>query len=153
TSYTPNGSILAITSYNDKGSGIGVGSPSNAFPPSAFTHIPGNERFGHFSPDGRWIAYVSHVSGRSTNSYQVYVRPLSSNGGIPATIYVESTHPSAQPDLKGYEEPYWAPDGQAIYYQDGDDILKVILQFSGDTVTGHAETLFRVQDLWLRGIS
>jgi hypothetical protein len=64
--------------------------------------------FGEFaaalSPDRRWLAYVSDVSGRP----EVYVRPFPdvSAGQIAVS-------------LNGGSEPLWARDGNTIFYRDG----------------------------------
>jgi len=42
-----------------------------------FLQTQGNTRFAKFSPDGRWVAYVSDESGKS----EVYVRPFPGPGG------------------------------------------------------------------------
>ena len=44
--------------------------------PSVFLSTPFNEFLGQFSPDGRWLAYVSDESG----SFQVYVQPFPATG-------------------------------------------------------------------------
>jgi serine/threonine-protein kinase len=64
---------------------------------------PYNERAADLSPDGRWMAYVSDISGRD----EVYVRPfpsveddrwqVSSNGGL---------------------EPLWAHNGHELFYRE-----------------------------------
>lgn len=43
------------------------------------------ERLGVFSPDGRWIAYVSNESGRD----EVYVRPFAAQGPSGAPTLAE----------------------------------------------------------------
>ena len=45
---------------------------------SVFLDTKHNETSGVFSPDGRWIAYVSDESGRN----QVYVRPFPRREGL-----------------------------------------------------------------------
>jgi len=53
-----------------------------------------------FSPDGRWLAYVSDRSGRR----EVYVRPYP--GPEPVTLI----------SGEGGINPAWSPDGREIYY-------------------------------------
>jgi dipeptidyl aminopeptidase/acylaminoacyl peptidase len=62
-----------------------------------------NEYQGQFSPDGRWVAYVSDESGRP----EVYVQPFStsSRGGERVTI-----------SNSGGTQPRWRPDGKEIFY-------------------------------------
>ncbi len=61
------------------------------------------EMFARFSPDGRWIAYVSDESGRR----EAYVRSFPDGGG------------RIQISVGGGNRPIWAPDGKAIYYWEG----------------------------------
>jgi serine/threonine protein kinase/Tol biopolymer transport system component len=56
-----------------------------------------------FSPDGRWIAYVSDESGR----YEVYVRPFPARDG------------KWQVSVDGGEEPRWSRDGAELFYRNG----------------------------------
>jgi Tol biopolymer transport system component len=62
-----------------------------------------NEYQGQFSPDGRWVAYVSDESGRP----EVYVQPFStsSRGGERVTI-----------SNSGGTQPRWRPDGKELFY-------------------------------------
>src|SRR5262249_41859201 len=54
-----------------------------------------------FSPDGRWLAYVSDRSGR----YEVYVTPYPGPGAV------------TQISTEGGLEPLWAPDGRELFYR------------------------------------
>ena len=58
----------------------------------------------HFSPDGRWIAYVSAETGR----LEVYVRPFPA--GTPA---VQVSH-------NGGGHPLWSPDQKELYFDNND---------------------------------
>jgi len=72
--------------------------------PFPFLRTPANEFDGHFSPDGRWIAYRSDESGRS----EVYVAPFSGAGGASGTKRQVST--------SGGVYPRWRKDGREIFY-------------------------------------
>jgi serine/threonine-protein kinase len=69
---------------------------------------PFSESAVTLSPDGRWIAYVSNVSG----TYEVYVRPFPDVTGGQTPI-----------SQNGGVEPLWGPDGREIFYRDGDGWL------------------------------
>jgi len=69
---------------------------------------PFSESSMALSPDGRWIAYVSNVSG----AYEVYVRPFPDVSGGQTPI-----------SQNGGVEPAWAPDGGEVFYRDGDGWL------------------------------
>ncbi len=58
------------------------------------------ESMGVFSPDGRWVAYLSEASGNS----EVYVRPFAGPG---ATTRISRA---------GGSFPIWAPDGASLFY-------------------------------------
>ncbi|MFT5050394.1 MAG: hypothetical protein ACI8QZ_001795 [Chlamydiales bacterium] len=58
------------------------------------------ESLGVFSPDGRWVAYVSEASG----NLEVYVRPFAGPG---ATTRISRA---------GGMLPVWAPDGASLLY-------------------------------------
>jgi serine/threonine-protein kinase len=74
---------------------------------SVFLATPFQERVPRFSPDGRWVAYVSNDSGRD----EVYVRPAAGTGG---KVTVSSD---------GGTEPAWARDGRELFYRRGDRVL------------------------------
>lgn len=59
------------------------------------------EHGGQFSPDGKWIAYVSIKSGR----YEVYVRPFAQGAGDEIRISTD-----------GGDQVRWRPDGREVFY-------------------------------------
>ncbi len=77
--------------------------------PRVFLQTPFIERFGVFSPDGRWLAYQSNETGRN----EIYVRPFV------ATLGDTSANQAAgqwQVSSAGGIMPTWRPDGKEIYY-------------------------------------
>lgn len=150
-SYSPDGKLLAITANKPSGSDVVLVGTGPERPVTVYPHGGSTERYPHFSPDGRWLAYVSDAGEPAPGRYQVYLRPYPGKGSFP--VFRESGASSAQPDLKDYEDPFWSPDGRALYYQDGDAVMRIRLSFAAAAVTGRAETLFRVHDLWLRGVA
>jgi Tol biopolymer transport system component len=62
---------------------------------------PASERYPAFSPDGKWLAYTSDVSGRE----EVYVQPYPGPG---ARVSVSAGVGSA---------PAWRADGRELFYQ------------------------------------
>ena len=80
-----------------------------------------------FSPDGRWIAYISNESGRN----EVYVRPYPGPG---AAIQVSTS---------GGDAPMWARSGRELFYQQGDAIMAVSIGDSRNTLSvGSPKRLF-----------
>jgi hypothetical protein len=55
---------------------------------------------GQFSPDGRWLAYVSNESGR----YEIYVRTFPEAGG------------KWRVSVAGGVQPRWRRDGHELFY-------------------------------------
>jgi serine/threonine-protein kinase len=68
-----------------------------------------NSSYPAFSPDGRWLVYVSSESGQD----QVYVRPFPSADGKWQISQVVS------------REPRWSPDGSRIFYRSIDGLKYV----------------------------
>jgi serine/threonine-protein kinase len=60
------------------------------------------------SPDGRWIAYQSNLSGR----FQIYVQPFPNVEGLRKQI-----------SPLGGTRPAWSRNGRELFYLDGDDML------------------------------
>lgn len=71
-----------------------------------------NEAYPEFSPDGRWLAYVSNESERM----EVYVQPFPGPGGkLPISD-------------EGGSEPLWARDGKRLFYRQSNQIRAVDVQ-------------------------
>ena len=87
---------------------------------------PFNEHSPMFSPDGRWVAYVSDETGRE----EVYLRAHPGEGGK----YPIST--------EGGAEPVWAPSGDELFYRNGDQMIAVTVVTEPDLVLGTPQVLF-----------
>jgi Tol biopolymer transport system component/predicted Ser/Thr protein kinase len=70
---------------------------------------PAYESAPEFSPDGRWMSYVSTESGRN----EVYVRPYPGPGG------------KWQISTVGGTEPAWNPKGHELFYREGQKMMVV----------------------------
>ena len=68
------------------------------------------ETSGQFSPDGRWVAYVSTESGR----IEVYVTPFPAGGA------------HYQVSANGGMQPRWSPDGKTLYFVSVDNELMAV---------------------------
>jgi serine/threonine protein kinase len=126
------------------GGDVGGGQDSNSGDPYAVWAVgtdgsdprviidrPGGQRGPRFSPDGRFIAYVSNESGR----YEVYVEPypeldrrwtVSTDGGLDAV---------------------WARDGSAIFYRRGTRLYSVAVTLQPDFKVGQ-ETVVIDAPFW-----
>jgi Tol biopolymer transport system component len=80
--------------------------PVNSRPavPKLFLESPFTLSHAEFSPDGRWMAYVSNESGGP----EVYVQPFP-GPGEKVRVSTDSTN--------GGIEPIWASDGRALLYR------------------------------------
>ncbi|MGH9938972.1 MAG: protein kinase domain-containing protein [Blastocatellia bacterium] len=86
-----------------------------------------NESAGTLSPDGRWLAYSSDVSGR----LEVYVQGYPEGGG------------KRQISTGGGDIPRWRRDGRELFYYSGDGKLMAAPVKSGENFeTGAAVSLF-----------
>jgi eukaryotic-like serine/threonine-protein kinase len=76
-----------------------------------------DERDGQFSPDGKWIAYVSNESGR----FEIYVQPFPGSG---AKSLISTT---------GGYQPRWRRDGKELFYIALDNrLMAVPIQFASN---------------------
>jgi Tol biopolymer transport system component len=127
-SWAPDGS--ALTFHERKPSGerdIWIVSPGSA--PVPFLLTPFDERSPRFSPDGKWLAYVSDESGRS----DVYVQPFPG----PGAKWLVSTD--------GGTDPVWSRDGRELFYRRGDDLMAVTVALQGDFSPGRPRRLFEAR--------
>jgi Tol biopolymer transport system component len=79
--------------------------------PFAFLATPFLEASGRFSPDEKWISYISTESGR----YEVYVRPFSGGPAAPTG--------KIQVSNNGADFPLWSRDGRELFFIGGDSKL------------------------------
>ncbi len=91
-----------------------------------FLQTPFNESAPRFSPDGRWLAYVSDESGR----YEVYVQPYPGPGG------------KWQISTEGGSEPVWNPNGRELFYRSGDKMMAVDIATQPGFTVGKPRMLF-----------
>jgi len=105
--WSPDGRFVIYRSGGD----LWYGDVAGKGAPVAFANSPFTESDGRFSPDGRYVAYMSNESGR----FEVYVRPfpegdrkwtLSTNGG---------------------GAPRWSRRGDELFYLEGSAVMSVAL--------------------------
>ncbi len=84
-----------------------------------FLATPFNESGPVFSPDGRWIAWVSDKAGQP----DIYARPFPGPGAEVAI------------SVGGAREPKWAASGREIYYRRVGDLMAVPVEARGNTLT------------------
>jgi Tol biopolymer transport system component len=81
-----------------------------------------------FSPDGRWLAYMSEESGTP----EVYIEPFPATGM------------RWQVSTGGGAEPHWRGDGRELFYVANDATLTAVDAASADWANAKATPLFRI---------
>jgi serine/threonine-protein kinase len=92
--------------------------PLDGAEPRLLFGAPGFQYAAEFSPDGRWLAYLSDESGR----FEVYVRRFPGPGG------------RWQVSANGGFEPHWSKDGRAIYYRQRHELLRVAVELREESL-------------------
>jgi serine/threonine-protein kinase len=127
TSWTPDGKTLAITGGSDSGFlEVWLVPVDGDRKPQTFLQGPFNVGGARFSPDGRWVAYVSDESGRN----EVYVRRYPESGT------------RIQISADGGGQPVWARNGRELFFRNGDELLAVDVALQGDFTAGRPRLLF-----------
>jgi eukaryotic-like serine/threonine-protein kinase len=91
-----------------------------------FLRTPADESAPRFSPDGRWLTYVSNESGR----FEIYVQPYPGPGG------------KWQISTNGGTEPVWNPNGHELFYRNGDKMMAVDISSQPGFSAGKPRMLF-----------
>ena len=133
-SWSPDGKLLAFMEVNPiTGVDIWVlrtGDPSAGSgqirKSQPFLRTPFSEGAPAFSPDGRWLAYISNESGR----YEVYVQPYPGPGG------------KWQISTEGGTEPKWNPGGRELFYRSGEKMMAVDVATQSGFAAGKPRMLF-----------
>jgi serine/threonine protein kinase len=113
-SWSSDGHTVAIVeSHPGTGADIALlDTRSGRVAPCLNLNSPFREAHPEFSPDGRWIAYTSGLSGRT----EVYVQPFPSSGG------------KWQISNEGGIEPLWSRNGKQLFYRLSGKVLTVDVQ-------------------------
>jgi serine/threonine-protein kinase len=85
-----------------------------------------DETCPEFSPEGKWLAYVSNESGRM----EVYVRPFPAGGS------------RWQMSHEGGWQPIWARDGRRLFYRSGHQVWVVDVQTDAGFSASKPKLLF-----------
>jgi eukaryotic-like serine/threonine-protein kinase len=125
-SWSPGGELLAFTEVNlTTGYDIWVLRLSDRkAQPLLQTQF--NESTPQFSPDGRWLAYVSDESGRK----EIYVQPYPGPGG------------KWQISAEGGVEPLWNRNGRELFYRSGKKMMAVEISTKPSFSAGTPKMLF-----------
>ncbi len=103
----------------------------SGFEPVPFLQTSFRETAAKFSPDGRFVAYVSDESGRK----EVYVRPFPGGDG------------KWQVSGNGGRQPRWSKDGKELFYTERDTLMAVVVATTPSFTSGAVTRLFQDADL------
>jgi Tol biopolymer transport system component len=144
TSWSPDGHYLL---YNTLGRETGGDiwllpvDGTSKHTPVPFLHTRASESDGTFSPDARWIAYVSDDSGDA----EVYVQPFI----LPSPSADLATGPTVLVSQKGGRRPRWRADGKELFYNSPDGTLMSVAVTAGGTFRpGIPRPLFQTPAAW-----
>jgi serine/threonine-protein kinase len=127
SSWSPDGRILAFYEIDPKTArDIWAMKIDGDAAPTPILVTEFNEHSPMFSPDGRWLAYVSDESGRE----EVYVRPYPGPGAKHAV------------STEGGREPAWSPDGRELFYRSGNKMIVAPVETAPDFTAGTPRVLF-----------
>ncbi|HSE34016.1 MAG TPA: protein kinase [Pyrinomonadaceae bacterium] len=127
TSWSPDSKQLLLTAASENGYAevrvIDVDGDREQRP-----LIQGSFNIGgaRFSPNGRWIAYVTDESGRN----EVYIRSYPEIGT------------RIQVSVDGGSEPVWSRSGKELFFRNGDQTMAVNIGLSQSLVVGKPQLLF-----------
>jgi Tol biopolymer transport system component len=128
-SWSPDGQLLAFAEVHPTtGYDIWVLRMSDR-KAQPFLRTPFNESNPRFSPDGRWLAYISDESGR----FEIYVQPYPGPGG------------KWQISTEGGAEPMWNPNGRELFYRSGGKMMAVDIATQPSFASGKPRMLFEGQ--------
>jgi serine/threonine-protein kinase len=132
--WSPDGKVLIYTTTSDRIGGVDtwlfrLDNGMNDRKTEPFINTPHSEWSAKFSPNGRWVAYLSDEMGQA----EVYVRP----------------YPERDPKIPistgGGVEPVWARDGRELFYRNGDKMMVVSITVEPTFIPSKPEMLFEGQ--------
>ncbi len=110
---------LAFEAIDKKGDAdIWIQPVDGSSPPRPLIATQASETFASFSPDGRWLAYLSNESGRN----EVYLRAYSASGDSDGTVKVSRG---------GGDMPLWSADGGELFFYDRTDHRLLAVRVEG----------------------
>jgi serine/threonine protein kinase/Tol biopolymer transport system component len=125
--WSPDGKLLLFNEFApDTGADLWVVDVDGKALPRLFLRTPFVEKQAAFSPNGKWVAYVSNESGLN----EVYVRAFPDAGA------------KVQISVGGGEEPAWSRSGDALYYRTGRRMMAVDITTQPEFTPGRVRVLF-----------
>jgi serine/threonine-protein kinase len=126
-SFSPDGKRLAYSECDGANCQIWTvpvedsGDQLKAGKPEQFLKTQFNDCCAMFSPDGRWLAYVSNESGKSEVYVRAFPPPVAGQGG------------KWQISNSGGGLLVWSRNGHELVYRGGDQLMSVSYSVNGDS--------------------
>ncbi len=129
--WSPDGKNILFASIGEKsGNDIWIMPMAGEAKPYPLLKSEFNESQGHFSPDGRYFAYVSNESGRE----EIYIQSFPLGTG------------KWRVSTNGGWLPKWRRDGKELYYEAIDrKLMAVPVKLDGSVEIGSAAALFQTE--------
>jgi Tol biopolymer transport system component len=136
--WSPDGSrLLARRRSQGRTDVVSFAANDTAAEPRPLLATSFDESEAVFSPDGRFLAFVSNESGND----EVYVAPLRADGSVGPSVDVSAG--------SGFQ-PRWQPDGRAVLFYDGQEqLMTVPVTLSPRLVAGTPRVLLNLEKLGL----
>jgi Tol biopolymer transport system component len=137
-----DGRFLTFSPLDARGQDLWVLPLTGARKPLSFLATPFAEVGGRFSPDGRWIVYISNVSGRN----EIWVRPF--DPASPAESSPSGGQWMVSQGAIGM--PRWRSDGRELFYLAADGTIVAVDVTTEPTFTsGPPRPLFQLSRVFL----
>ena len=128
-SWSSDGQLVAFSEGQRPSYDIGILPMEGDGEPQYIVASAAHECCPKFSPDDKWLAYVSDELGINN----VYIRPYPE----PDVKWLISD------DEEGGAQPVWSPDGTELFYRSGNKMMGVSIQSQGQTLNaGRPRILF-----------
>jgi Tol biopolymer transport system component len=127
-SFSPDGKFMAFTEIHPtRKQDIWLMPLAGERKPQPLLTSDADEHDAKFSPDSRWLVYVSNETGRD----EIFIRSVGEGSG------------RKQLSSEGGSAPVWAPNGRDIYFLKGEQLATVSVDGQGNP-TGRNRILFTV---------
>ena len=124
--WSPDGAHIAVNYGGVGGNDLWIFPVDGQEEPYPFVVGNFDEGYARFSPDGRWLAYLSNESGK----YELYATRFPSGEG------------KWQLSTEGGKGPVWSRDGREIFYTDGYRMMVVRVETEPTFSAGEPRQLF-----------
>jgi hypothetical protein len=142
SNFSRDGRFLLLSLLTARGQDLWVLPVGTGGEPIRFLSTSSAEVGGRFSPDGRWVVYISNASGRN----EIWVRPFDPSSPREASN-AEGQWMVSQGAIG---MPRWRSDGRELFYLAPDGgIMAVPVSLSPTFKSGSPELLFRLSRTFL----